>query len=67
MTETSKSSEEKLREKPGDDEVTKDADKKSTEGLDYCIQPGNPEAVRPNEEADDACDPGRTGTFEEKK
>ncbi len=54
------------RRTPGDEEAVKDADEKATEGLDYCIQPGNPEAVRHNEDEDDACDPGRAGTFEKK-
>ncbi len=54
------------QKKQADSDITKDADKKSTEGLDYCIQPGNSEAARPGEETDDACDPGRSGTFDEK-
>ncbi len=66
MSEKEKAPEKELRETPGDEDATKDADKKSDEGIDYCIQPGNPEAVRINEDYDDACDQGRTGTFEEK-
>ena len=65
MTEKEKPTEDELREKPEDSKITEDADKESTEDLEYCIQPGNPEAVRANED-EDACDPGRTGTFEEK-
>ncbi len=54
------------KEKPTEDsKITENADKESTDGLEYCIQPGNPEATRSNED-EDACDPGLSGTFEEK-
>lgn len=57
--------EEKQNQKKRDQEVTDKADKKSTEGIDYCINPGNPEAIR-NDQDEEACDQGRGGTFDEK-
>lgn len=57
--------EEKKSKEKREKEVTDPANRESTEGLDYCVNPGNPEAIR-NDQDEDACDQGRGGTFDEK-